>query len=161
MPQPRSAGILVYRTTADGSLEVLLAHPGGPFFRRKDEGVWTIPKGIIEADETALEAAVREFGEETGAELPPHATGAGGGYVDLGEITQRGGKRVTAWAVEADLDPAAFESNTFEMEWPPRSGRVQRYPEIDRAEWFDLESARRKINPRQAAFIDRLEVALR
>lgn len=172
MPQPLSAGILVYRRTTDGSLEVLLAHPGGPFFRSKDEGAWSIPKGLVESDETPIEAAVREFREETGVELPPPggAEGSAGvgspgarpaaAYLGLGEITQRGGKRVIAWAVEADLDPSGFESNTFEMEWPRGSGRRERYPEIDRAAWFDLYTARRMINPRQAALIDRLEGAL-
>ena len=173
MPKPLSAGILAYRTTTCGLLEVLLAHPGGPFFKNKDDGVWSVPKGLLEEGEKPREAAIREFGEETGVELPePESAagdaaagaeagkrvdqGAGRRYIDLGEITQRGGKRVSVWAVEADLDPDTFESNFFEMEWPPRSGRRERFPEIDRCAYFDLRTARRKMNPRQVAFLDRL-----
>jgi predicted NUDIX family NTP pyrophosphohydrolase len=155
MARQHSAGVLVYRKTT-GLLEVLLAHPGGPFFRTKDEGAWSLPKGLIEEGEEALGAAIREFGEETGVELPP----PGPGYISLGAVTQKSGKRVSGWAVEADLDPSSFSSNTFEMEWPPRSGRRQRFPEIDRSAYFDLPKARRKINPRQLPFLERLEAAL-
>jgi predicted NUDIX family NTP pyrophosphohydrolase len=186
MPKPLSAGILAYRTTNCGSLEVLLAHPGGPFFENKDEGVWSVPKGLVEEDEEPREAAIREFGEETGVELPEPEWGDAGSasgsqaggesgrraerwrvdrgsarrYIDLGEITQRSGKRVAVWAVDADLDPDTFESNFFEMEWPPRTGRREHFPEIDRCAYFDLETARRKMNPRQVVFLDRLVEAL-
>ena len=144
----RSAGILLYKRDADG-LRVLLAHPGGPFWRNKDAGSWTIPKGEIGDHEDALAAAIREFAEETGVVLD-------GDFMPLGEIRQKGGKTVIAFAQERDSDPAAFASNTFEIEWPPRSGRRQTFPEIDRAEWFDLDTARAKINPSQAELLDRL-----
>jgi predicted NUDIX family NTP pyrophosphohydrolase len=134
-------------------LEVLLVHPGGPYWRRKDEGAWSIPKGEMDADEEAADAARREFAEETGfsiaAPLQP-----------LGEIRQRGGKRVTAFAVEGDIDVAAVKSNTFEIEWPPRSGKMQTFPEIDRAEWFDLPTARAKILESQRPFLERLVEAV-
>lgn len=143
----------MYRRGAAG-LEVLLAHPGGPFFARKDEGVWSIPKGLVEPGEEDLATARREFEEETGL-----------GAVDvpclaLGEVTQPGGKLVVAFAFEGDADPTALRSNDFEMEWPPRSGRVQAFPEVDRYGFFDLASARRKIHPAQAWFLDRLVAAL-
>jgi predicted NUDIX family NTP pyrophosphohydrolase len=144
----RSAGLLLYRRKA--SLEVLLVHPGGPFFARKDDGVWSVPKGEYEPDEDPLAAARREFAEELGT-APPD-----GEPIDLGEITQRAGKIVTAWALEGDLDVAAVVSNTFEMEWPPRSGRTAEFPEVDRAEWFDLDAARVKILAAQQPFLDRL-----
>jgi predicted NUDIX family NTP pyrophosphohydrolase len=144
----RSAGLLLYRTSPD--LQVLLVHPGGPFFARKDDGVWSVPKGEYTSDEDPLECALREFEEELGSAPPT------GELVDLGEIKQRSGKVVTAWAVEGDLDLATVESNTFEMEWPPKSGRTATFPEIDRAEWFDVATARTKIVPAQAAFLDRL-----
>jgi predicted NUDIX family NTP pyrophosphohydrolase len=147
MPSAKtSAGILLYR---DGP-EVLLVHPGGPFWAKKDEGAWSIPKGEYSDDEDPLACALREFEEETGTRL------SGGAAIALGEIVQRGGKRVSAWAVEGDLDPATVQSNTFVMEWPPRSGRQQEFPEVDRAEWFSLEQAREKINPAQAELLDRL-----
>jgi predicted NUDIX family NTP pyrophosphohydrolase len=146
----RSAGLLLYRRTR-GALEVLLGHMGGPYFARRDDGAWSIPKGEYEPDEPALSAARREFAEEFGA--PPPSTDAA---VALGEVRQRNGKLVTAWAVEADFDAAAIVSNTFELEWPPRSGRRQEFPEIDRAAWFDLPTARRKIIPGQEALLDRL-----
>jgi predicted NUDIX family NTP pyrophosphohydrolase len=130
-------------------LEVLLAHPGGPYFVKKDEGVWTIPKGLIEASEDPLAAAVREFEEETGF------SAAARRYQFLGDVTQKGGKRVLAWAFWGDCDPAALHSNTFEIEWPPRSGRTQTFPEIDRAAFFSPAVALQKILPAQQPFIDR------
>ncbi|CAL9373129.1 NUDIX domain-containing protein [Streptomyces sp. enrichment culture] len=145
----RSAGLLVFRHT-DGGLEVLLAHMGGPFFAQKDAGAWTIPKGEYEPDEPAWEAARREFREELGV-APPD-----GEAVPLGEVRQRGGKTVTAWAVEGDLDPAAITPGTFTMEWPPRSGRRQEFPEVDRVAWYPLDRAREVIVGAQAAFLDRL-----
>jgi predicted NUDIX family NTP pyrophosphohydrolase len=144
-----SAGLLLFRRGP--GLEILLVHPGGPFFRNKDEGAWSIPKGEVEEDAEPLAAAQREFSEETGLPLPE------GEIVPLGEIRQKGGKRVLAWAVEGDLDPTQVKSNTFEMEWPPRSGRRERFPEIDRAEFFPPELARRKLNSAQAELVDRLE----
>ncbi len=149
MPR-RSAGLLLYRRGGRGELEVLLAHPGGPFFTRRDEGVWTIPKGEHDEDEPALAAAEREFAEEVGL-VPPE-----GDRLDLGEVVQASGKRVRAFAVEGDLDLSGAMSNLFELEWPPRSGRMERFPEVDRVEWFPLEEARRRIKPAQAALFDRL-----
>ncbi len=149
----RSAGILLWRRS-HGSIEVLLGFPGGPFFAGKDADHWTVLKGEIEAGEEPLAVARREFEEESGHPVPEGPT------VDLGEITQKGGKVVIAWAVEGDLDPGAAVSNTFEMEWPPRSGRLQPFPEIDRVEWFDLATARTKVKAAQAPFLDRLEAAL-
>jgi predicted NUDIX family NTP pyrophosphohydrolase len=145
----RSAGILLHRDTADGP-EVLLVHPGGPFWAKKDLGVWSIPKGEHDDGEDALAAALREFAEETGTVLPPAE------LRDLGTIRQRGGKVVQAWAAEGDLDADAVSSNTFTVEWPPRSGRMREFPEVDRAAWFGLDEARERINPAQAAFLDRL-----
>ena len=153
MPTRISAGILLFRPR-DGRLEVLLAHPGGPFFTNRDEGHWTIPKGEADGDEEMIAVARREFEEETGHPTP------GGDPVDLGSIVQKGGKVVYAWALEGDLDPAAAQSNTFEMVWPPGSGRVQAYPEIDRVEWFDVDEARRRVKPTQIPLIDRLIDAL-
>jgi predicted NUDIX family NTP pyrophosphohydrolase len=149
----RSAGILMYRRRRLG-LEVLLAHPGGPYWARKDAGAWSIPKGEYEEGEDALEAAKREFAEELGAE-------ATGEPLPLGEVRQKGGKRVTAWAVEGDLDATAVNSNTFEMEWPPRSGQRRTFPEVDRVEWFSVDAAREKLNPAQHAFLDRIVERLR
>jgi predicted NUDIX family NTP pyrophosphohydrolase len=131
----------------------LLAHPGGPFWRNKDVGAWSIPKGEIGPDEDPQAAAAREFQEETGCVV----TGA---FLPLGEIRQKGGKIVTGFAIEADIDAGAIRSNTFAMEWPPKSGRMQEFPEIDRAAWFDLATAREKINPAQAGFLERLEALL-
>lgn len=148
-----SGGILLYRHAAPG-LQVLLAHPGGPYFRDRDEGHWTIPKGEPDPDEPLLDAAVREFAEETGLPLPE------GPRLELGSITQKGGKVVHAWAVEGDLDPTAARSNEIDIEWPPRSGRTQAFPEIDRVAWFDPGDARRRIKDAQIALIDRLEAAL-
>ena len=147
----RSAGILLHRER-DGAREVLLVHPGGPFWAKRDDGAWSIPKGEYADGEDALAAARREFQEELGSPLPDGAE-----LRPLGEVTQKNGKRVSCWAAEGDLDATAAHSNTFEMEWPPRSGRRQAFPEIDRAEWFPLDRAREKLLPAQAAFVDRLE----
>jgi predicted NUDIX family NTP pyrophosphohydrolase len=152
MPK-RSAGILLHRTRA-GEVQVLLVHPGGPFWARKDLGSWSIPKGEYEEGDDPAEAALREFEEETGHRLQRSA------LVELGSLTQRGGKVVTAWAAEGDLDAAAITSNTFTIEWPPRSGRQREFPEVDRAEWFDLATAREKLLAAQAELIDRLQAAL-
>lgn len=149
----RSAGLLLHRERA-GTTEVLLVHPGGPLWARRDDGAWSIPKGEL-AGEDALSVARREFTEETGAAVPD------GEPIDLGEIRQRGGKVVRAFALAADLDLTEVRSNTFEMEWPPRSGRRATFPEIDRAEWFDLATARHKLNPAQGELLDRLERARR
>ena len=147
-----SAGLLMYRID-DGNLQILLAHPGGPFFQNEDEGAWSIPKGEPETDEGLLVAAQREFEEETGV-VPT------GPFVALKPITQKGGKVVHAWAFEGDCDPTAIVSNTFTMEWPPRSGQQKEFPEIDRAEYFNLERARKNINSAQASLIDELEQIL-
>jgi predicted NUDIX family NTP pyrophosphohydrolase len=144
-----SAGILMYRGTKP-SLEVLLVHPGGPFWRNKDDGAWSIPKGEIEAGENPGDAAQREFMEELGS-APSQPLRS------LGEVRQRGGKRVHAFAVKGNLDVQTVASNTFEMEWPPKSGRLQTFPEIDRAEWFTLPVARTKILESQRPLLDRLE----
>jgi len=144
-----SAGLLMYRIK-DDRIEVLLAHPGGPFFVKKDEGTWTIPKGEPDADEDLLVTAQREFEEETG--IKPN-----GPFIPLQPIKQKGGKIVHAWAFESDCDPAAIHSNTFTMEWPPKSGQQQEFPEIDRADWFDLATARKKIKLGQEALIEELE----
>jgi predicted NUDIX family NTP pyrophosphohydrolase len=145
----RSAGLLLHRRTEDG-VEVLLGHMGGPFFAHKDAGAWSVPKGEYEPDEPAWDAARREFQEELGL-APPE-----GEAVPLGVVRQANGKLVTAWAIEADLDPATAVPGTFRMEWPPRSGRIQEFPELDRVEWLDLERARAVIVKAQAAFLDRL-----
>jgi predicted NUDIX family NTP pyrophosphohydrolase len=149
VPPAPSAGLLLFRRTP--GTEILLGHLGGPYFARRDDGAWSIPKGEYGPDEEPLAAARREFTEELGA-VPP----AGVEYHRLGTIRQRNGKQVTAWAVEADLDVSVATSNTFEIEWPPRSGRRQSFPEIDRAAWFDLATARRKMIAGQAALLDRL-----
>jgi predicted NUDIX family NTP pyrophosphohydrolase len=146
----RSAGILLHRPGPAGR-EVLLVHPGGPFWAKRDLGAWSIPKGEYEDGEDAQACALREFAEELGS-APP----AGGDLVELGEVRQRGGKVVTAWAAEGDLDPGAIRSNTFTMEWPPRSGATREFPEVDRAGWFTLDEARAKILPAQAPLLDRL-----
>ena len=151
--KPQSAGLLMYRIV-DGEIEVLLGHPGGPFWIRKDEGAWTIPKGLVASGEEPLAAARREFAEETGHDPEGEA-------VPLGSARQAGGKTVHVWAMEGDFDPADLNSNSFEMEWPPRSGRRQSFPEIDRAAWFRVAEARKKILKGQALFIDRLLQALR
>ena len=144
----KSAGIVPFRNK-DGEIQVLLVHPGGPFWRNKDEGAWSIAKGEHAEDEQPAAAASREFTEETG--WVPVGT-----MLDLGEIRQPGGKRVRAFALNADYDPQTLSSNTFELEWPPRSSRVQTFPEVDRAQWFGLEEARRKIIPGQRPFIEQL-----
>ena len=154
MSARRSAGLLVYRRGDGGRLEVLIGHMGGPFWARKDAGAWSIPKGEHGADDDPLAAAVREFTEELGSPPPP------GSPVPLGTVRQPSGKRLTVFALAGDLDADAIVSNTFTLEWPRGSGRLQEFPEIDRAEWFDLDTAREKINPAQAAFIDRLEELL-
>ncbi|HYC07337.1 MAG TPA: NUDIX domain-containing protein [Candidatus Binatia bacterium] len=148
-----SAGILLYRRR-DGALEVLLAHPGGPYFAGRDEDVWSIPKGEVEPDETLYSVARREFEEETGSAAPDESP------LELGSIVQKGGKVVHGWALEGDLDPAAARSNTFAMEWPPRSGRMIEVPEIDRVGWFGRAEARRVIKSTQIPLLDRLEAAL-
>ncbi|TXS46241.1 NUDIX domain-containing protein [Streptomyces sp. uw30] len=147
--EKRSAGLLLFRHTDDG-LEVLLGHMGGPFFAKRDAGAWTVPKGEYDPDETAWDAARREFQEELG--LPP----PDGEAVPLGEVKQSGGKIVTVWAIEADLDPATVVPGTFRMEWPPRSGRTQEFPELDRVRWLAVDRARQVIVKAQAAFLDRL-----
>ncbi len=158
MDQPKrrarlSAGILLFRER-EGRLEVLLGHPGGPFFAKKDDGSWTVLKGEADPGEELPAVARREFAEETGQQPPD------GAMLELGEIRQKGGKTVVAWALAGDLDPTMARSNTFEMEWPPGSGRVREFPEIDRVEWFDLQTARTKILAAQAPFLDRLERAI-
>jgi predicted NUDIX family NTP pyrophosphohydrolase len=144
-----SAGILFFRRRA--ALEVLLVHPGGPFWKNRDEGAWSIPKGECEPGEDPRLRAMIEFAEETGTALDPSHE-----LVELGSVKQKGGKTVIAFAAEGDLDPERITSNTFETEWPPRSGRMQAFPEVDRAAWFELEEARRRINPGQAELLDRL-----
>ena len=147
-----SAGMLLFRRT-DRGLELFLAHPGGPFWNRRDDAAWTIPKGIVEEGEEPLDAAQREFQEETGIRpIPP--------FLPLGSIRQKAGKTVHAWAWEGDADPTTITSNLMRVEWPRGSGRWQSYPEVDRAEWFDPTTAREKINAAQAELIDRLEALL-
>jgi predicted NUDIX family NTP pyrophosphohydrolase len=153
MTTRRSAGILLHRAGAAG-IEVLLVHPGGPFWARKDAGAWSIPKGEHDEGEDPRACALREFAEETGT-APP-----GDALDELGTVKLKSGKLVMAYALAGDLDPATVVSNTFELEWPPRSGQVQAFPEIDRAAWFGLEAARAKLNPAQVAFLDRLEALL-
>lgn len=156
MSGKRSAGVLLYRFR-DGELELLLVHPGGPFWAKKDAGAWTIPKGEYEREELARECALRELGEELGPAAPPVAADD---LIDLGSIKQKAGKVVAAWAAEADFDPARLDSNAFEVEWPPRSGRRREFPEVDRAEWFRPERAREKILAAQEELIDRLAAHL-
>jgi predicted NUDIX family NTP pyrophosphohydrolase len=144
-----SAGLLMYRVK-DRHLQVLLVHPGGPFFQNKDDGAWSIPKGEPEAGEDLSSAAQREFVEETGFNPSPP-------FIELSPITQKGGKVVYAWAFAGDCDPAQLRSNTFTLEWPPRSGRIREFAEIDRAEWFDVETAKRKIKVTQFPLIEELQ----
>lgn len=148
MPQV-SAGLVMYRKSGS-SLEVFLVHPGGPFWAKKDEGAWSIPKGLVEKGEDKLGAAKREFAEETSV-VPS------GPFIELGEIRQKSGKQVYAWAFEGNCDPPSIKSNTFSLEWPPKSGRMSEFPEIDRGKFFAVAEARRKINPQQAEFVNRLE----
>ena len=150
-----SAGIVLYRPTTGGGLEVLLVHPGGPFWARRDLGAWSIPKGEYEPDEAPLAAARREFAEELGV-APPE-----GPIEDLGEVRQKSGKLVRAWALAGDMDVSGVRSNTFTLEWPPRSGVTQEFPEVDRAEWFALTVAREKIVPTQVPLLDRLQALQR
>ncbi len=145
--------MLLYRQR-DGKLEVLLVHPGGPFWQKRDDGAWSIPKGELAENETGIDVARREFQEELGMPAPP------GEVTALGTVRQTGGKIVFAWAVPGDLDVTRSTSNTFVIEWPPRSGKMQSFPEVDRAGWFDLDAARRKLLPAQRAFVDRLEALL-
>lgn len=147
MPK-RSAGLLMYRRRND-LVEVLLAHPGGPFWTKKDLGAWSIPKGEFDSEEDSLAAAKREFAEETG--IVPE-----GDFMALGEVKQAGGKIVTAWAVEGDCDASSLKSNMFSVEWPPRSGRMAEFPEVDRWEWFSVDEARERILAGQKAFLKRL-----
>jgi predicted NUDIX family NTP pyrophosphohydrolase len=149
----RSAGIVLYRRSR-GQLEVLLGHMGGPLWARKDAGAWSIPKGEYGPDEDPLVAACREFEEEIGLPVPADE------FVDLGDVRQAGGKVVRAWAARGDLDPADVESNTFEMEWPPRSGTIRTFPEIDRADWFELPTAHDKIVAGQRPLLERLGSSL-
>jgi predicted NUDIX family NTP pyrophosphohydrolase len=143
-----SAGLLMFRHRPSG-LQVLLVHPGGPLFKKRDQGVWTIPKGEVDPGEELLAAARREFEEETGSKPT-------GQFIPLSPITQKSGKIVHAWAIEGDMDTSALKSNTFSMEWPKKSGKWMRFPEIDRGEFFDLHIARKKIKPAQAPFLDEL-----
>jgi len=147
-----SAGILLYRRTAEG-IELFVAHPGGPFWKKRDEGAWTIPKGLVEEGEDPLQAAVREFQEETG--LTPR-----GPFIPLGSVRQKAGKWVHAWACEGDADPATIRSNEVQIEWPRGSGVWRTYPEIDRCAWISPEVARVKMNPAQVEFLERLLAAL-
>ncbi len=143
----KSAGILLFKNIGD--LEVFLVHPGGPFWANKDNGAWSIPKGEFSDDEKPLEAAIREFKEETGKELS-------GDFISLKPILQKAGKQVDAWALEGDTNAAAIVCNTFKVEWPPKSGQWKLFPEVDKAAWFDIETAKQKINPAQVSFIDEL-----
>ncbi|MEA2323498.1 MAG: hypothetical protein QOD81_3348 [Solirubrobacteraceae bacterium] len=144
-----SAGILLFRVR-DGAHEVLLVHPGGPFWAKRDLGAWSIPKGECDPGEEPLAAARRELREELGSDPVT------GQLIDLGDVRQRAGKVVTAWAAEGEFDPTELRSSTFSMEWPPRSGALRDFPEVDRAEWFALDEARRRILPAQAPLLDRL-----
>jgi len=146
----RSAGLLLHRRAPDGTLEVLIGHMGGPFWARKDDAAWSVPKGEHEPDEAPQDAARREFSEELGVPVPP------GPLTDLGEVRQPSGKRITVWALEADLDVATVVPGTFTLEWPPRSGTLREFPELDRAEWTPVEQARRRLVRGQLPFLDRL-----
>ncbi len=153
MTAPRSAGLLVFRRTPTG-IELLLGHMGGPFWARKDAAAWSVPKGLVEPGESDVAAARREFAEELGLPAPA------GGWLDLGEARQPGGKTVTIWAVEGDVDPGAVVPGTFEMEWPRGSGRVQQFPEIDRVGWFEPTTAVVKLVKGQGVFVERLVIAV-
>ncbi|HEY1024258.1 MAG TPA: NUDIX domain-containing protein [Sphingobacteriaceae bacterium] len=152
----RSAGLLIYRKTNGSGAEVLLVHPGGPFFTNKDNGFWSVPKGEIEEHEVAFEVALREFGEETGNRLPPQLH-----YHQLPDVRNKSGKTVTVWTAECDLIRPYISSNTFPLEWPPRSGNIQFYPEADNAGWFSLETAAIKIYPFQRPLLEGLKTLLR
>jgi predicted NUDIX family NTP pyrophosphohydrolase len=152
--RPKSSGLVVYRRDDEGSIEVFLVHPGGPYWAKKNDASWSIPKGEFGDAEDPLFAARREFEEEVGSAAPE------GTLIDLGEIRQANGKRVLAWAVCGDVDEDAVTSNTFDLEWPPRSGRIQAFPEVDRGGWFSVDAARRKLSRGQDELIDRLLVAL-
>jgi predicted NUDIX family NTP pyrophosphohydrolase len=152
MARKKTAGLLLYRIR-DSAVEVFLVHPGGPFWAKKDEGAWSIPKGEFADDEQPLSAAKREFQEETGFSME-------GNFMALAPLKQRSGKLVYAWTLEGDCDAGAIQSNLFSMEWPPRSGKHQEYPEVDRASWFTLESAKRKIVPGQIGFLEQLQQML-
>lgn len=156
---PQSGGILLYRRGA-GGLQVLLAHPGGPYWQRQDFGSWSVPKGVAEEGEALEAVAAREFAEETGSELVNVALDPARAPLDLGEVTLKSGKVIHAWAVEGDLDPAFASSNEIEIEWPPRTGRRLVIPEVDRVAWFALDEARRRAHPVQAEFVDRLRTQL-
>ncbi len=149
-----SAGILVFRRL-NKEPEFFLVHPGGPFFVKKNEGFWTIPKGLLVGEEKPLDAAMREFAEETGIELRFGIEE----FIPLGKVTQKGGKLIHGFAIEFDLDEKAFKSNTFLLEWPPKSGKQQEFPEVDKAGWFALDDAKRLMNEAQAEFLNRLELA--
>jgi predicted NUDIX family NTP pyrophosphohydrolase len=149
-----SAGLMMFRRTASG-LEVLLVHPGGPYFANKDAGAWTVPKGEPAAGEDPLVTARREFREETGVDVPPGAV-----FHSLGQVKQKGGKVVQAWAFEGECDPAKCVGNTFRLEYPPRSGRFQEFPEVDRAAFFSIAEAKTKINPAQVQLLEQLEATL-
>lgn len=158
-----SAGILLYRRRdagAEAGLEVLLAHPGGPYWKSQQFGSWSVPKGITEGDEPLEAVAEREFAEETGFAVASVAAQPAQPPLDLGEVQLKSGKIIRAWAVEGDLDPERSRSNEIDIEWPPRSGQLLRIPEVDRVAWFGLDEARRRAHPAQAAFVDRLLVAL-
>ncbi len=153
MPSRISAGLLMYRIR-DGLLQIFLAHPGGPLYQNKDEGYWTIPKGEPPENESLMDAALREFQEETG--IRPH-----GPFIELGSIKQKGGKVVHGWAFEGDHDPAQpVRSNTFEMQWPPGAGRTQCFPEVDRADFFSLQEGKKKLRDAQWPLVERLVKAL-
>jgi predicted NUDIX family NTP pyrophosphohydrolase len=147
-----SAGLLMYRRSKHG-VEVLLVHPGGPYWVRKDQGVWSIPKGVVGENEDKLSAAQREFTEET-------SFSACGPFIDLGQVRQKSGKQVYGWAFEGDCEVSQLKSNSFTLEWPPKSGQMKEFPEVDRGEFFSLPAARAKINPQQFAFLERLEIWL-
>ena len=151
MAKKSTAGLLLYRRR--GELEVLLVHPGGPFWAKKDEGAWSLPKGEFEAGEEPLQAAKREFAEETGFSVD-------GKFLPLDPVQQRGGKTIYAWAIEGDCDAAQARSNLFSLEWPPKSGRMQEFPEVDRAQWFTIPEARRRINAAQVGLLDQLLSAI-
>jgi len=150
--QKTSAGILLYRYK-EGALQVLLVHPGGPFWAAKDLGAWSVPKGLIDPGEDALEAALREFREETGFIARDH-------FIQLTPVRMKSGKVVKVWAVEGDCEPSAIKSNAFSMEWPPGSGKQKEFPEVDLAAWFDVDQARKKINQGQVGLLDELQILL-